>query len=176
MALTSTSALLDEVVAVLTAALPAVAVELYPQRPAAYRLNHPVGAVLVAYRGAEFGPQLQEWDDQQEQRARWGTVLVFRELYGRAGALPALDLVRATLARYQPAGARARCKVLGERFLEHEAGLWIYATEWEAAYAPDLADWPAPATLDDFVTFHADYDLPPADGTVDAVDDQLLPQ
>ena len=56
----------------------------------------------------------------------------------------------------------------GDRLAFHETTLVI---EYREAYPPE-AD---PSTLDDFVTFHGDYDLAPSDGQIDATDIVTLP-
>nr|MBP6734025.1 hypothetical protein [Chromatiaceae bacterium]MBP6807581.1 hypothetical protein [Chromatiaceae bacterium] len=45
----ATPAFLDSAGAVLVAAFPDLVVELFPAQPQDYRLNHPVGALLLAY-------------------------------------------------------------------------------------------------------------------------------
>lgn len=172
-----TTDLLEEVVATLRAALPDVAVELFPERPDSYRLSHPVGAVLVAYRGATFGKPAPEYGYAQERLPAWRTVVLFRQQYGRSGALAYLDQVRARLLSYRPSGARYPCRATAEQFLGEETGIWRYATDWQVSCPPG-ADG---ATIDEdglaaFITYHHDIDLAPADGAIDAADTVTLPQ
>ncbi len=175
--MTDTAALLEEVVAVLHDALPDVAVELYPEKPDTYRLSHPVGAVLVAYRGATFGPQLPQYGYAQERLPGWRTVVLFRQQYGRAGALAYLDQVRARLLRFRPTGARYVCRALAETFLDEETGIWRYATDWQVSLPADEdAATVDESTLGVFVTYHHDLDLVPIDGIIEASDTVTLPQ
>lgn len=169
-----TTDLLEEIVATLRAALPDVAVELFPERPDSYRLSHPVGAVLVAYRGATFGKPAPEYGYAQERLPAWRTVVLFRQQYGRAGALAYLDQVRARLLSYRPSGARYPCRALAEQFLGEESGIWRYAGDWQVACADDAAI--DEAGLDAFVTYHHDIDLAPTDGVIDVADTVTLPQ
>jgi len=53
-------------------------------------------------------------------------------------------------------------------------GVTIYAATF--GMRMDLSSLPDESTLDDFLLCHADYDLAPADGTLDATDDIELPQ
>lgn len=45
---------LDAVLTRLREKLPQLQVEYFPEKPAEYRLNHPVGALLVSYAGSRF--------------------------------------------------------------------------------------------------------------------------
>lgn len=45
---------LDAVLARLREKLPQLQVEYFPEKPAEYRLNHPVGALLLSYAGSRF--------------------------------------------------------------------------------------------------------------------------
>lgn len=53
-------------------------------------------------------------------------------------------------------------------------GVTLYAATFSMRM--DLSALPDESTLDDFLLCHTDYDLAPADGTLDATDDIALPQ
>ena len=88
----ATQDLLDGAQAVLVAAFPDLAVELFPARPEDYRLNHPVGALLLAYPGSRFAdPILRATSVCQERTLTLGVSLVSRHLWGPDGAVALLD-------------------------------------------------------------------------------------
>ena len=92
-----TLALIDATLAHLGAALPELAVELFPGRPADYRLNHPLGAVLLGYAAATHGPARPLAMVVQERTLRLTVTLVTRQLWGRDGAVAYLDRLRLAL-------------------------------------------------------------------------------
>lgn len=155
----STTELLEGVVARLRAAMPDVAVDLYPEKPDGYRLNHPVGALLVTFLGAVFGDQKMTTGYVQERTPQWRVVILFRQLYGRAGALAYLDQVRLTLQRYRPAGCRYACRAVAENFLDEESGIWRYTSDWQAVVPAQIDEAVLdPATPDAWLVYHHDLD------------------
>lgn len=129
----STTDLLEATLARLTAALPELAVELYPDRPETYRLNHPTAALLLAYPGSTHGPVKPLGLVAQARETRLGCTLVTRRLWGEHGAVALLDRLRRALVGWiPPHGGKVRAEE--ERFLAEDKGLWWYG----ATYAVTL--------------------------------------
>ncbi len=108
----------------------------YPDRPEAYRLTHRVGAVLVRYDGATYGPVIDAAAVVQKRELRFATYLLIRDLgwglggvdTGRtSGAYSLLESLRTALTGYQIPGCSKLCPV-NERFVERDkqGGVWVY--------------------------------------------------
>jgi len=126
-----TLALIDAALTHLGAALPELAVELFPGKPGEYRLNHPLGALLLGYASSTHGPARPLGMVVQERTLRLTVTLVTRQLWGRDGAVAYLDRLRAALVGWAAPDALGGMTAAGERFLSAEAGLWWYASEFE---------------------------------------------
>ena len=141
--------IIDSVVERLKEKLPNVAAEYFPEEPKNYRLNHPVGALLVSFPGSVFGlppasgqnaAQLPGRVRPQEREVGLRITVVLRQLNGRNGAIDVLDDVRDALRGFRPPGCRSDLAYLGEQFLGQLDGLWQYAldartTTWDGAAA-----------------------------------------
>lgn len=124
-----TTEILDAVVARLARAVPAVATEYFPEKPETYRLNHPVGALLLSYAGSVYGKQLDTTAVIQPRVLTLSVTVILRQLNGRAGAVDVLDDARQALLGFKPPDCRRRMWAIGEKFLGETAGLWQYALE-----------------------------------------------
>lgn len=78
---------IDAVVARLKEKLPGLSVEYFPEKPAEYRLNHPVGALLVSYAGSRFDKPDDIGAVIQPQTLQLCVTVVFRQLNGKRGPL-----------------------------------------------------------------------------------------
>lgn len=107
----------------------AVAVESFPDDPDAYRLDHPVGALLVRYHGAKYGQLLDTELVVQERTMVVEVMLVFRSLQGNAGIYEYLEAVRLALAGFQPP-AFAKLRPLSDEFIDRDKGEWRYAIDF----------------------------------------------
>jgi len=126
-----TLAMIEATLAHLEQALPDLAVELFPQRPAEYRLNHPVGAVLLGYPGSVHKAPRALGMVAQERKVRFGCTLVARQVWGSLGAVALLDSLRQALVGWAPPDCEA-ITALDDKFLTEEAGVWWYASDFEA--------------------------------------------
>ena len=106
--------------------VPGYAVEDYPDNPQAYRLNHPRGALLVAYAGSEFDRTEDVGAVVQSRSPRVGVTVLLRQLNGRAGAVTVVDQVVTALAGAQPPGAIAPMWIEGDRYLGQKDAVWAY--------------------------------------------------
>ena len=121
----TTKAILQAVADRLKAGVPGVAVELYPENPGAWRMNHPRAALLVDYRGSRYGEPVDTSIVAQGRDLSIGVSVVARTLHDAYGALAITDAVRlALLGQRLPDCFKTR--LASERFVSADAGNWIY--------------------------------------------------
>lgn len=125
----ATLQIIDAVLSRLQTKLPGLAIEYFPERPAEYRLNHPVGALLVSYLGSQFAASVDTWYVAQPRTVKLSVTVVLRQLNGRGGAVDVLDDVRRALLGWAPPDCM-KLKAVSEKFLGETAGLWQYAVDF----------------------------------------------
>lgn len=125
----ATQDLIDQTLARLATALPELEVALYPASPTGFRLNHPLGAVLLAYPGSTSASPMLMGRVEQVRTVRLGLTLVTRQLWGDDGAATLLDRLRAALVGWRPDDCEPVYAV-ADRLLQEDAGLWWYAAEF----------------------------------------------
>lgn len=123
---TTIMALEQAIVDRLKAHITQVAVESYPDDPREYRLRHQRGALLVGYRGADYGGRLDVERVDQERTQSFDIVVLARGLARHGGAYEHLEAARFTLAGYVVPGFDP-IVCLRERFLGHTDGVWSFA-------------------------------------------------
>ena len=101
-----------------------MSVEPFPDKPADYKLLHPVGAVLVRYNGGSYSQPGGMGFVRQDRRLDWELVVVTRSLNkGDGAAYPILDALRVLLTGYR----LPDCDKLfpfKEEFLDEDNGIW----------------------------------------------------
>lgn len=107
-----------------------LAVELFPEKPQGYRLNHAVGAILIAYGRSRFGEPQATDAVLQERNLVIPLTLVFRQLHGKGGVIPYLDAIRLCLTGWVPPHCDNACRPIDERWLGQVNGVWQYAQEF----------------------------------------------
>ena len=125
------SELLSAVVLRLRAKLPALHVDFFPESPAEFRLNHPVGAVLVSYGKSTFGRTQDVGVVIQPQTVRFNATAVLRQLNGKGGAVDVLDLLRQSLGGWRPPDCQRDIWLVEDVFLGQREGLWQYVLTFE---------------------------------------------
>ncbi|HBP5712253.1 TPA: hypothetical protein L6B33_24210 [Pseudomonas aeruginosa] len=103
--------------------------ELFPENPSAYRLNHPRGAILVAYGRSQFGNSEAVGAVFQERNLLFRLTLAFRQLNGKDGVTSYLDRIRDSLTGWYPPHCDNPCRPQSEQFLGHVQGVWQYALD-----------------------------------------------
>ncbi|WP_460418876.1 Gp37 family protein [Pseudomonas sp. microsymbiont 2] len=106
-----------------------LSVELFPEVPLQYRLNHPRGAILVAYGRSRFGDPEATDAVFQERNLIFRLTLVFKQLNGKDGVTSYLDRIRDRLTGWYPPHCDIPCRPLTEQFLGHVQGVWQYALD-----------------------------------------------
>ncbi|MCY1404097.1 hypothetical protein D9M71_192970 [compost metagenome] len=106
-----------------------LSIELFPENPSTYRLNHPRGAVLLAYGRSTF-PESEATDAVFQRRELvFSLTLVFRQLNGTNGVIPYLDRLRECLAGFWLPHCDKACRPVGERFIGQLQGVWQYSLD-----------------------------------------------
>ena len=109
-----------------------LAVEYFPESPDKYRLNHPVGSLLVSYPGSTF----ERVDDAativQTRYVHMSVTVVARQLNGRSGAVDIAEHTLGALVGFAPP-ACSKFAATGVKFLGSDKGLWQYAVDVAAS-------------------------------------------
>jgi hypothetical protein len=124
------------IIAQLKSQVTAIEIQHYPDRPESWRLTHRVGAALVQYKGAEYGPRLDSAAIVQERKLEFEITLAMRDLGWSVGGEPGgtspgayamIEAVRAALTGFIVPGCRKMFPVK-ERFVERDrqGGVWTY--------------------------------------------------
>lgn len=127
----TTLQIIDAVLARLKVKLPQLAIEYFPDRPAEYRVNHAVGALLVSYPGSQFGDTVDVTYIAQPRTVRLTVTVLLRQLNGRGGAVDVVDDVRRALVGWRPPDSR-KVRAISEAFLGETAGIWQYTVDLAA--------------------------------------------
>jgi hypothetical protein len=130
----------------------------FPDRPSAYRLTHRIGAALIAWRAASYGPLIDTASVVQTRRLEFEINLLMRDLGWAFGAGPSgpnpgayslLESIRAALTGFRIPGCRKLFPVK-EQFLGRDPQGWLWT--WSAIYALDTMALEA-STQDNFPLF-----------------------
>ena len=146
------------IAAQLRAQVTAIEIVQFPDKPAAYRLTHRIGAALVAWRGATYGALIDTAAVVQSRRLEFEIILLVRDLGWSFGADPSgpnpgayalLEAIRAALTGLRLPGCR-KLFPLREQFLgrDPQGGVWT----WSALYALETMALEA-STQDNFPLF-----------------------
>ena len=106
-----------------------LSVDLFPEAPGNYRLNHPRGAILLAYGRSKFGDSEATDAVFQERQLVFRLTLVFKQLNGKDGVTSYLDRIRDALTGWKPPHCDRPCQPVSEQFLGHLQGVWQYALD-----------------------------------------------
>ena len=129
------------IAAQLRAQINAIEVVQFPDKPAAYRLTHRIGAALVAWRATTYGALIDTAAIVQVRRLEFEVNLLVRDLgwsFGgdpsgpSPGAYALLEAIRTALTGWLIPGCR-KMFPLREQFLgrDPQGGVWT----WSATYA-----------------------------------------
>ncbi|MFL1515294.1 Gp37 family protein [Pseudomonas prosekii] len=105
-------------------------VELFPENPLQYRLNHPRGAVLLAYGRSTFGHSHSLDATVLARQVVVRLTLIFRQLNGTDGVISHLDGIRGCLTGWYPPHSDQACQPIAEQFMGHLNGVWQYAQDY----------------------------------------------
>jgi hypothetical protein len=113
-----------------------VEVAHFPDEPQAYRLTHRIGAALVRYQGADYGPLHDTAAIVQERILKFAVSLLVRDVGWSFGGEPdgtspggyaLIESVRGALTGFRVPGF-SKIYPLREKFLarDKQGGVWIY--------------------------------------------------
>ena len=102
-----------------------VAIEMFPDDPEKYRLNHPSGAVLISYQGSQYADAQDITFMNQPRTIELALTLITRSQWSDKGAIALLDQVRNALAGFTAKNCK-KTVLKSEGFISSEAGLWTY--------------------------------------------------
>lgn len=108
----------------------AVEIRAWPENPDEYRLIHPIGAVLVRYKGSRWSPPETLGAVVQTRTAEFELAVIVRSLRDRQGHLGGytlLDSVRLVLTGYGLPGAMTPLYLVREDLVSRKANNWLYA-------------------------------------------------
>jgi len=122
------------IAAQLRAQVSAIEIAQFPDKPAAYRLTHRIGAALVAWRGATYGTLIDTAAIVQARRLEFEITLLVRDLgwsFGgdpsgpNPGAYALLEAIRAALTGWRVPGCRKMFPIR-EQFVgrDPQGGVW----------------------------------------------------
>lgn len=121
--MTSTKDMLSQIQSTLKTALPNLSVELFPENPDQYRLNHPVGAVLVGYGGSDYrNLGSAAHFILQDRDILIAITIIARHL--NTTMLDALDDVKGVLNGLILNSETSRMYATSDRFIGHYDGTW----------------------------------------------------
>lgn len=116
-------------------AFPTALVDAFPDKFDGYEKlpTNRGAAILVAYRGSDYGEPRPMGMVVQEQRPQFEVTVVAKSLRGHQGALALLDGVRRRLTGHRPAGAEPM-RPLDEQYVPSPPGHWVYAMIWATSF------------------------------------------
>ena len=108
---------------------PQFLVQGFPEKPQEFVLLHPVGAILVHYRGGNYSNLNSLGIISQDKGLNFAIIVVTRNLRNNNGAYETLDKVKHVLCGYQI----PECTKLTpnkEGFISETSGIWQYEIEF----------------------------------------------
>jgi hypothetical protein len=144
--------LIQAVIGRLQLRVPDLVTEDFPDDPEEYRLNHPIGALLVRYHGSKYGKLLDSGIVAQERALAVEVTVVGRSLNGSVGVCGYLEAVRLALTGYQP-DAFSKLSPLGDEFISQGGGEWRYAIDFATTTMAIEVEEPDTSVLATKITF-----------------------
>ncbi len=100
-------------------------VQGFPEKPQEFILLHPIGAILVHYRGGNYSNTDAINFISQEKKLEFAITIVTRNLRSNNGAYEVLDLVKQNLCGFKIAEC-SKLTPVKEGFLSETTGIWQY--------------------------------------------------
>ena len=115
----------NEIINRLKSKLSKFQVEGFPERPQEFILLHPVGALLVHYRGGNYSNSNAIGVISQERKLEFAITVVTRNLRSNNGTYETLDRVKQILCGYKIHGC-SKMTPTKENFISETNGIWQY--------------------------------------------------
>jgi hypothetical protein len=126
-----TNEMLSEIHQLLKQCFTHLSVEYFPENPADYRLNHPIGAILVSYSGSNYQAENIIGGTSTQRKLLVSITVLMRSLNGDKGAITTIDMVRDCLNGHQVEGAFNLITCNRDRFIGNANGIWQYLLDVE---------------------------------------------
>lgn len=115
----------EAIVARLAGSLDKLHVASFPDKPDAFKMSHPNGAVLVAYGREVYSKPRDLSLVVQERKIEWDISILTRNLRTHVGAYDVLDAVRMLLTGWRTEGCSKLMPVRAE-FIDQNQGVWTH--------------------------------------------------
>lgn len=165
-----------DIISRLTAALtiggqrhPKVDVQAWPDNPTAFRMAHPIGTVLVVYKGTKYAKTTADTDQSDYEVSIMARTLrepnptdSTTDALG-VGTYDLIDTVVGCLHGWSPAEAMGQLLVTSDGFDKYNEGVWFYTIRCAVPMFPRIGvasavgPWTDATCLDAPPFVHADY-------------------
>ena len=115
----------DSIINYLKEKFPQFLVQGFPEKPQEFILLHPVGAILVHYRGGNYSQTNAINFISQDKSLNFAITVVTRNLRNNNGAYETLDNVKQFLCGYKILGC-TKLTPNKEGFISETNGIWQY--------------------------------------------------
>lgn len=115
----------DLIIKKIKESFPNFLVQGFPEKPQEFILLHPIGAILVHYRGGSYSSTDALKFISQDKRMEFAVTVVTRNLRSNEGAYEVLEGVKQCLCGYKIIGC-SKLTPLKEGFLSETKGIWQY--------------------------------------------------
>ena len=113
-------------------------VQGFPEKPQEFTLLHPLGAILVHYRGGNYSTTDALGFISQDKKMDFALTIVTRNLRSNNGAYEVLDKIKQVLCGYKIVGC-SKLTPVKEGFLSEISGIWQYEITFTLT-APSVED------------------------------------
>ena len=100
-------------------------VDGFPEKPQEFTLIHPVGAILVHYRGGNYSNTDALGFISQDKKMDFAITVVTRNLRSNNGAYEVLEKIKQVLCGFKILGC-SKLTPVKEGFLSEIGGIWQY--------------------------------------------------
>jgi len=100
-------------------------VQGFPEKPSEFILLHPIGAILVHYRGGSFSSTDALSFISQEKKMEFAITLITRNLRDNNGSYELLDNIKKVLCGFKIQGC-SKLTPNKEGFISETNGIWQY--------------------------------------------------
>lgn len=113
-------------------------VDGFPEKPQEFTLIHPVGAILVHYRGGNYSNTDALGFISQDKKMDFAITVVTRNLRSNNGAYEILEKIKQVLCGFKILGC-SKLTPVKEGFLSEISGIWQYEITFTLA-TPSIED------------------------------------
>lgn len=113
-------------------------VDGFPEKPQEFTLIHPVGAILVHYRGGNYSNTDALGFISQDKKMDFAITVVTRNLRSNNGAYEVLEKIKQVLCGFKILGC-SKLTPVKEGFLSEISGIWQYEITFTLA-TPSIED------------------------------------